>query len=198
MEFLDPKFIIQTVGLFGVFAVVFAETGLFFGFFLPGDSLLFTAGLLSSQGYFSIYALSVGCFIASVLGDSFGYYFGKKVGVKLFVKEDSFFFHKKHISNAQHFYEKYGKKAIILARFVPIARTFVPIVAGIGSMSYKSFVTSNVLGGAVWSFGMTFGGYWLGTLIPSVDKYLLPIIFIIIFVSFIPVFIEYIKAKRQD
>jgi len=197
LHFLEPLVIIKTLGLFGVFAIVFAESGLFFGFFLPGDSLLFTAGFLASQGFFPIGWLSLGCFIAAVLGDSVGYAFGRRVGIKLFTREDSVFFHKAHIARAQLFYEKYGKKAIILGRFIPVVRTFVPIVAGIGSMPYKIFIRSNILGGALWALGMTLGGYWLGTLVPSVDKYLLPIIFLIIIVSFVPIIREYLKSRRS-
>ncbi len=194
-DFLDPTTIIKTLGLLGVFAIVFAESGLFFGFFLPGDSLLFTAGLLASQGYFSIVALALGSFVCAVVGDSVGYAFGKKVGPKIFTREDSLFFHKKHIERARAFYTQYGVKAIILARFVPIVRTFVPIVAGVGNMEYKKFITSNIIGGAIWTIGITVLGFWLGTFVPSVDQYLWPIILLIIFVSFIPVIREYLKAR---
>lgn len=194
-DFLDPTTIIKTLGLLGVFAIVFAESGLFFGFFLPGDSLLFTAGLLASQGYFSIVALALGSFVCAVVGDSVGYAFGKKVGPKIFTKVDSLFFHKKHIERASMFYAKYGVKAIILARFIPIVRTFVPIVAGVGGMEYKKFIVSNILGGAIWTIGITVLGFWLGTFVPSVDQYLWPIILLIIFVSFIPVIREYLKAR---
>jgi membrane-associated protein len=193
--FLDPATIIKTLGLLGVFAIVFAESGLFFGFFFPGDSLLFTAGLLASQGYFSIIALTAGAFICAVAGDSVGYAFGKKVGPKIFTKEDSLFFHKKHVARAEAFYQIYGSKAIILARFVPIVRTFVPIVAGVGSMEYKKFLLSNIVGGALWAFAMSILGFWLGTVIPSIDRYLLPIIAIIIVLSVVPIIREYLKAK---
>lgn len=194
-DFLDPATIIRTLGLLGVFAIVFAESGLFFGFFLPGDSLLFTAGLLASQGYFSIVVLALGSFVCAVAGDSVGYTFGKKVGPKIFTKEDSLFFHKKHIERASAFYAHYGVKAIILARFIPIVRTFVPIVAGVGNMEYKKFIVSNIVGGAIWTIGITVLGFWLGTFIPSVDQYLWPIILLIIFISFIPVIREYLKVR---
>lgn len=130
LNILDPMIIIKTVGLIGIFIIIFAESGLFFCFFFPGDSLLFTAGFLASQNYLDISTLVIGCFICAVLGDNVGYWFGKKVGPKIFCKEDSIFFHKKHIERAQNYYEKYGNKTIFLARFVAIVRTFAPIVAG--------------------------------------------------------------------
>lgn len=195
---LDPQFIIQTVGIIGVFAIVFAESGLFFGFFLPGDSLLFTAGFLASQGYLNITILAIGCAICAIVGDNVGYAFGKKVGPALFSKEDSIFFHKKHIERAAQFYEEHGRKTIILARFVPVVRTFAPIVAGVGRMDYKTFVTYNIVGGIIWAVGLTLLGYWLGSVIPNVDKYLLPIILAIVGVSFIPVIIELIKMKLRS
>jgi len=189
--------LLPTIGYFGMFLIVFAESGLFFGFFLPGDSLLFTAGFLASQGYFNVVTLAVGLFIAAVTGDSVGYWFGKKIGPKLFVKEDSFFFHKKNLIKAQSFYEKNGKKTIVIARFIPIVRTFAPIVAGIGNMHYSTFVSYNVIGGFVWTFGLTFGGYYLGKMIPNVDKYLLPIVLFIIIVSVLPT-IKHLLYKEKD
>ena len=135
--FIDPKTIIATLGTLGVIAIIFLETGAFFGFFFPGDSLLFTAGYIASQGYISLGWLLVGTFIAAVIGDSVGYAFGKKVGPALFTRDDSVFFNRRHIVRAQHFYEEHGKKTIIIARFLPIIRTFAPIVAGIGGMDYK-------------------------------------------------------------
>ncbi|MES2059654.1 MAG: DedA family protein [Patescibacteria group bacterium] len=195
-QYLDPKFLIEAAGLFGVIAIIFAESGLFFGFFLPGDSLLFTAGLLASQSLISLPALLIGCFIAAVAGDNVGYIFGKKLGPALFSKEDSFFFSKKHIGKSKAFFEKYGKKAIILARFMPIVRTFTPILAGVGEMEYKRFFTYNMIGGLLWTSGMLLGGFSFGSLIPNPDKYLLPIIGIIILLSILPGIIEWIKHKR--
>src|SRR3989338_1275240 len=159
--------LITGLGYWGIIAVVFAESGLFFGFFLPGDSLLFIAGLLASRQVFSIEALVIGSGIAAVLGDNVGYHFGKKVGVKLFVREDSFFFHKDHIKRAQHFYEKHGKKAIVLARFVPIILTFAPIAAGVGDMEYKTFFAYNIIGGVLWTAGFTLMGYFIGDVLPG-------------------------------
>ena len=156
-DLIDPLFIIKTLGLLGVVLIVFAESGLFFGFFFPGDSLLFTAGFLASQDLISIYWLLILCFLAAVLGDNVGYAFGKKTGPMIFTKEDSLLFHKKHIEKAHKFYEKYGKKTIIFARFVPIVRTFAPIVAGVAGMDYKTFLSFNLIGGFIWSFMRTGG-----------------------------------------
>lgn len=181
-------------------AIVFAESGLFFGFFLPGDSLLFTAGVLASQGFMNIYVLSIFCFIAAVLGDSVGYWFGHKFGRKLFTKDDSFFFNKKHLITAEKFYEKHGKKTIILARFVPAVRTFAPIVAGMANMHYKTFISYNIFGGFLWAMGMTIGGYFLGSMIPAekVDSYLLPIIAAIVILSVLPAIWHVVQEKLEN
>jgi membrane-associated protein len=196
-DFLDPLTIIKTLGLLGVVLIVFAESGLFFGFFFPGDSLLFTAGFLASQNMISIWWLLVLCFIAAIAGDSVGYSFGRKTGPIIFKREDSIFFHKKHIEKAHHFYEKYGKKTIFFARFIPIVRTFAPIVAGVANMEYKTFISYNIFGGLVWTWGMLGLGYLLGSIIPNAEKYLTLIIAMIIFVSFIPAIVEYFKHKFQ-
>lgn len=178
--------LIQNIGYIGIFAIVFAESGLFFGFFLPGDSLLFTAGFLASQEILSLPILLVGCFLAAVFGDNVGYLFGHRVGRKFFQKEDSFFFHKKNLIHTEEFYKKHGAKTIILARFMPIIRTFAPIVAGIGSMNYATFIKYNIIGGVLWGIGVTSAGYFLGRLIPGADKYLLPIIILIVLASILP------------
>ena len=182
----DLTELIRTVGYLGVFAIVFLESGLLIGFFFPGDSLLFTAGFLASQGYLDIKILIAGCFIAAVAGDSIGYYIGYKLGPKIFKKDQSIFFHKKNLEIAQIFYEKHGGKTIILARFVPIIRAFAPVVAGAGNMNYRKFLTYNLVGGMLWAIGITASGYYLGSLIPNVDKYLLPIVGLIIIASILP------------
>jgi membrane-associated protein len=192
---LDPHAIIATLGLIGVIAVVFAETGLLIGFFLPGDSLLFTAGLLASQGHIPFAGLLIGAFVAAVVGDSVGYAIGKKVGPAIFTKDNSVFFDKKHITRAQHFYEKYGKKTIILARFLPIIRTFAPVVAGVGSMPYKIFLTFNVIGGLVWTWGMSWFGFIFGKVIPNPDRYIVPMIVLIIVVSATPTLRQIFKKR---
>ncbi|MGB8816022.1 MAG: VTT domain-containing protein [Minisyncoccia bacterium] len=198
INLLDPTVIIQTLGLAGIFFIVFAESGLFFGFFLPGDSLLFTAGFLASQGYLNVHILAWGAFICAILGDSFGYYFGQKIGPKIFIKEDSLFFKKDYVKKAQDFYEKYGNKTIILARFIPIVRTFAPIVAGVGQMKYPNFLTYNIIGAFLWSFTTIYLGNFLGNVVPNADTYILPIILIIILVSFFPIIWEIIKKMNKN
>ena len=183
----DLVSLIQTVGYLGVFAIVFLESGLLVGFFFPGDSLLFTAGFLASQGFFDIKILIAGCFIAAVAGDSIGYYIGAKLGPKLFKKDNSIIFHKKHLERAQRFYDKHGGKTIILARFIPVIRAFAPVVAGAGKMNYKKFLIFKLFGGVLWAIGVTLAGYYLGSLIPDVDKYLLPIVGLIVIASILPV-----------
>ena len=182
----DLVSLIKTAGYFGIFGIVFLESGLLIGFFFPGDSLLFTAGFLASQGYLDITILILGCFIFAVLGDSIGYYIGKNLGPKIFNKDNSIFFQKKHLERAQKFYDKHGGKTIILARFMPVVRAFAPVVAGAGKMDYRRFVFFNLIGGVFWAVGITLAGYYLGRLIPDVDKYLLPIIGLIIIASILP------------
>lgn len=195
---IDPQTIVQTLGLIGVLAIVFLETGAFFGFFFPGDSLLFTAGFFASQGYLSMTLLLVGTFICAVLGDNVGYAFGRRIGPALFQREDSVFFNKKHVLKAQLFYEHHGKKAIVLARFMPIIRTFAPIVAGIGKMEYRTFFLYNVIGGFVWTWVMLWLGFGLGSLIPDPDRYVLPVIGVIIIVSVLPALREVLKQRKVD
>ena len=195
---LDPEKLIEAFGTIGLFLIVFAESGLLFGFFLPGDSLLFTAGLLASQDRLNLPLILVGCFVAAVAGDQVGYAFGNRVGPALFRRPDSRFFKKEHLERAHAYFEDHGSKTIVLARFVPIVRTFAPIVAGVGSMQYRTFVTFNIIGGAIWAIGVTTLGYLLGEAIPDIDKYLLPVIGLIIFLSLIPVAIELRKARRHS
>jgi membrane-associated protein len=194
---MDLAELIRTVGYAGLFAIIFAESGLFFGFFLPGDSLLFTAGFLASQGIMSLPILLIGCFVAAVAGDSVGYSFGRRVGRALFKREDSTFFKKKYLQEAQKFYDKHGNKTIVLARFVPIVRTFAPIVAGAAEMNYRQFLTYNLVGGLLWAVGVTVAGFFLGNIIPDVDKYLLPIIILIILVSVLPGVVHVLKDDEM-
>lgn len=191
---------IELIGIIGVYFVVFAESGLLVGFFLPGDSLLFTAGLLASPGFalFDIWHLVIGVWIAAVVGDNVGYEFGKRVGIKLFKKEESLLFKPDNVYKAQKFYDKHGGKAIILARFMPIVRTFVPIVAGIGKMDHKRFTLFNFIGGTIWTWLMTWAGYYLGSVIPNIDKYLLPIVLVIIIVSVIPPVLHVYKDNKKN
>ena len=188
--------ILPAIGYLGIFAIIFAESGLLIGFFLPGDSLLFTAGFLASQNIFDIKALSILCFIAAVTGDSLGYAIGHKLGRRLFRRKDSFFFHPDHLLRAEKFYEKHGKKTIILARFLPVIRTFAPVVAGIGSMKYKTFLAYNIIGGFLWAVLLPLAGFYLGKSVPNVDKYLLPIIGLIIVFSVLPQAISVFRNER--
>lgn len=193
----DLPSLIQTIGYLGIFIIIFAESGLFFGFFLPGDSLLFTAGLLASQGYFSIVLLILIITIAAILGDQVGYLFGKKFGPKIFNRDDSFYFKKRYTKDAEIFYEKHGKKTVLIARFLPIIRTFIPILAGVGKMNYFTFISYNILGGLIWGGGITFLGYFLGEKIPNADTYLLPIILVIVFISILPTIYSFLKNREK-
>ena len=161
---LKPELLIKTAGLLGIFLVLFAESGLFFGFFLPGDSLLFTAGVLASQGLLDYPTLCVVAFMGAVLGVAVGYWFGAKVGEALFKKEDSLLFKKHHLVSAQKFYEKNGSKTIVFARFIPFVRTFVPIIAGTVKMRYRTFLLFNIIGGFLWTVGLISLGYFLGNI----------------------------------
>jgi membrane-associated protein len=187
-----------------IFAIIFSESGLLIGLFLPGDSLLFTAGFLASQkivgtnqNYLNLWILIGVTFAGAVIGDSVGYSFGHRIGRRIFTKPDSKLFKKENLEKAEKFYEKYGVKTIILARFVPIVRTFAPIVAGVGKMNYKTFFAFNIIGGALWSLIIPIAGYYLGKLIPNVDRYLLPIVAAIIIVSAMPTLLEIIKERRK-
>lgn len=195
---LDPESLLKSFGTLGLFLIIFAESGLFFGFFLPGDSLLFTAGLLSSQDKLAaLPILLVGCFVAAVAGDQVGYLFGRKVGPALFRRPDSRIFKQEYVEKSQEFFDKHGSKTIVLARFVPIVRTFAPIVAGVGHMRYRVFVTYNVLGGLLWAVGITTLGYVLGNRVPWVEENLEKAILIIVGLSIIPIVIEVIRARRE-
>ncbi|MBW4506177.1 MAG: VTT domain-containing protein [Scytonematopsis contorta HA4267-MV1] len=192
--------IVKSLGYFGVWGIIFAESGLLIGFFLPGDSLLFTAGFVSSQGLLNIWVLIFGSFVCAVFGDNIGYATGHRFGRNLFQKEDSWLFHKKHLVKTQGFYEQHGKKTIVLARFVPIIRTFAPIIAGVGAMHYRTFMSYNLVGGFLWTFGITLLGFFLGKSLPAeqVDKYLLPIIGIVIVISLIPSILHILKENRES
>lgn len=192
----DLVTLIKTVGYLGILGIVFAESGLFIGFFLPGDSLVFTAGFLASQGFFNIWYLVILIFIGAVAGDNFGYGFGKKIGPMIFKKEDSLLFHKENLNRAKIFYERYGGKAVILARFIPGIRTFAPILAGVGKMNYSKFFFFNVVGGLFWGVGLSLVGYFLGNIVPNVDKYILPIVLGIIIVSVMPIIINMFKDEQ--
>ncbi len=192
----DLPSLVQTVGYFGLAFIIFAETGLFFGFFLPGDSLLLTAGVFAAKGTFNLLYLNLLLITAAIVGDAFGYYFGKKTGKIIFKREESFLFKKSHLEKAKKFYEEHGGKAIILGRFIPVVRTFVPIVAGSLEMPYKKFFMYNVLGGIFWVASLTLLGYFVGEVI-DIEKNLVLAILIIIALSFVPYLYEYWKSKKK-
>lgn len=188
---------IARAGILVVAGVIFAESGLLIGFFLPGDSLLFTAGFLASQGFegLNVHVLALACFVAAVLGDSVGYAFGKRVGPRLLRSPDGKIFKKKYIAQSEAFFEEHGKKTIILARFVPVVRTFTPIVAGIGSMNYRTFLSYNIIGGALWTLGITYLGYFLGNFIPK--DYLEPAIILVVFISLLPALYHFLHQEHN-
>lgn len=195
---LDLAELIRTVGYIGIFFMVFAESGLFFGFFFPGDSLLFTAGFLASQGILNEWLLVLGVALAAIGGDSVGYFMGNKFGRWLMRRKESFFFRKEYIEAARKFYKKHGGKALVLARFVPAVRTFVPIVAGMAEMHYRTFLSFNVMGGFLWAVGISMAGFFLGRMIPDVDRFLLPIVLVIMFVSVLPGLVHMRKSLMKQ
>lgn len=205
---LNPKLIIEALlvkgGIFvylGLILIVFAETGLAVGFFLPGDSLLVVAGLFAATGKLNLAALLFTLFIAAVVGDGVGYYTGARLGPRIFKKEKSLLFRPSHLQKANAFYEKYGGKTIIIARFVPIVRTFAPIVAGAAKMPYRNFAVYNVAGGFLWVFSMILTGYFLGNLLKSkfgidLDEHIEWVVIIVVALSLLPPIIEYLKARK--
>lgn len=189
--------LVAWAGLTGLTIIVFCETGLLAGFFLPGDSLLVTAGFVASQGGLDIFWLNVLLIAAAILGDSTGYAIGWFAGPKLFRKEESFFFKREYLERTHRFFEKHGGKTIILARFVPIVRTFAPTVAGVGRMSYRHFLFYNVFGGIFWVLSMTSVGYFLGRAFPGIDKHIHIVIGVVIVISFLPIAVEWAKSRRS-
>jgi membrane-associated protein len=198
---LNPEKLILSAGYVGLFFIIFAESGLFFGFFLPGDSLLLTAGLLASRGVagLNVVVLIPLLFVAAVLGDSVGYWFGAKTGPRIFNRDDSLLFRRKNLVAAKAFYEKHGGKTIVLARFMPFIRTFAPIVAGAADMRYRSFLSYNLIGGALWSIGVTLAGYFLAALIPQdqLDRYFTFIVIGVIILSALPTLIHLWREERH-
>ena len=195
---LDPITIVRAGGYLGIAILIFAESGILLGVFFPGDSLLFVAGLLSAGGLFSIVPLVAIVVIAAILGDSTGYWFGAKVGEAIFAREDSRFFKREYVTRTQKFFDTYGGRAIILARFVPIVRTITPVLAGVGTMKYTRFLSYNVIGGLLWGAGMVLLGYSLGSVIPDIDKYILPISLVIVLLSFLPIIINYARNRSVE
>ena len=211
LKYLNPKFLIETLlNEFGVyvyvalFLIVFAETGLAVGFFLPGDSLLVVAGLMAATypDKLNVFVLLISLFIAGVLGDAVGYFTGKKMGKTVFSRPKSWFFRPEYLRKAHDFYEKHGGKTIIIARFVPIIRTFAPIVAGAADMTYRKFVVFNIVGGFLWVFSMILSGYFLGGLVEStfgikLEDHIEKVVVVVVVLSLMPPFIEWLKARRE-
>lgn len=191
----DVKGIIEWGGLLAICIIVFVETGLFFGFFLPGDSLLVTAGIVAATGHLPLTALLICTALCAILGDQLGYFIGYKTGELLYSRKDSMFFKHEHLEKTHQFYEKYGPKTIVLARFIPLVRTFAPAVAGVANMEYKKFVVYNVLGGILWVMLTVLGGFFIGTLIPNIEHYLHLVIAVVILLSFVPIILELSKNK---
>jgi membrane-associated protein len=189
--------LIRWGGYVVLMAIVFCETGLLVGFFLPGDSLLITAGLVAASGTLDIWLLNALLIPAAIIGDSVGYAIGYRAGPHLFTKEQSLLFSRKHLLRTREFYEKYGGKTIVLARFIPLIRTFAPVVAGIGQMEYRRFLFYNVFGGVLWVASLTWAGYLLGTLIPDISRYIHIVVLVVIALSMVPVVIELWKARRR-
>lgn len=193
----DLPALIQWAGYVGLTAIIFIETGLFFGFFLPGDSLLVTAGLLASQGFsLDVYLLGALLNVAAIAGDNTNYWIGRYMGPRVFTRDESLFFRRRHVERAHDFYVRHGAKTIVLARFMPIIRTFAPLVAGVARMSYKTFVTYSVLGGTLWIWSMLFVGYFLGRLVPGIDKHIEKVIIVVIFLSILPGIIGWLKERK--
>jgi membrane-associated protein len=201
---LSPESLLETFGLVGIFAIIFAESGLLVGFFLPGDSLLFTAGFaasgpasLVSKGIpdFNLAVLLVGCFVAAVAGDQVGYQIGKRVGPTLFSRPDSRLFKQAHVDKAEEFFARHGSKAIVLARFVPIVRTFTPVVAGVSRMRYRTYLTFDLIGGLLWAVGVTLLGYFLGQVKVIGDNIEIAAL-IVVAISLLPIAFELLKSRR--
>ncbi|MSR88001.1 MAG: DedA family protein [Candidatus Zambryskibacteria bacterium] len=188
--------LIKTFGYIGLFVIVFAESGILLGFFLPGDSLLFAAGFLASQDYLDIKVILPLLFLAAFVGDSFGYFLGAKIGPKIFSRPKSFWFNPENVEKTRKFFNYYGAKAVVLARFIPVVRTFVPVMAGVGEMKYSHFLRYNFIGALLWVVGITLLGYLFGNTIPDADKYLLPVILLIVVVSFLPPLWHFYKRKK--
>ena len=196
-QIYDVESLVRIGGIVGLTVIVFVETGLLIGFFLPGDSLLVTAGLFAARGDIQLLPMIVALSIAAIVGDSLGYNIGKRSGPKLFTRADSLFFNKKHLLTTKEFYDRHGPFTIVIARFVPIVRTFAPVVAGIGTMEYKRFISYNVFGGIGWVLSMVLGGYFLGQIIPDIHKNVDKVIIIVIFLSLLPIIIKVIREKMK-
>ena len=189
--------LIQWGGYALLVAIVFAETGLLIGCFLPGDSLLITAGLLAAAGHLNIWWINVLLIAAAVVGDSVGYAIGARLGPRIFTRQKSLLFNPQHVERTRRFYEKYGPKTIVIARFVPIIRTFAPVLAGVGTMQYRRFLFYNVSGGVGWVISMSFAGYLLGHAVPNISKHMHVLVIVIIVLSCVPIAVEIYRERRR-
>ena len=194
---LDPASILQATGYVGLFMIVFVESGLLVGFFLPGDSLLFAAGFLASQGLLDISAVIGLVVVAAILGDSVGYSLGRRFGPRVFKRKDARIFNQEHLVKSERFYAKHGGKTLVLARFMPIVRTFAPVLAGVGKMPYSRFLSYNVFGGLLWGLSLPLLGFYLGKTIPNIDRYLIPIVILIILLSISPSIWHLLRHPRE-
>jgi len=193
----DVESLVRIGGIAGLSVIVFIETGLLIGFFLPGDSLLVTAGLFAARGDIEVFTLVTALSVAAILGDTVGYNIGLRSGPKLFSRPDSLLFNRKHLITTKEFYERHGPFTIVIARFVPIIRTFAPVVAGIGAMAYKRFISYNVIGGIGWVLSMVFAGYFLGRVVPNIDKNIDKVIVVVILISLLPILIKIAREKLK-
>ena len=191
----DVEFLVRTGGLLALITIVFTETGLLLGFFLPGDSLLVTAGIFAARGDLDLMTLNASLSLAAIAGDTVGYGIGMRTGPKIFTREDSLFFNRKHLISAKEFYDRHGGFTIFIARFMPIIRTFAPVVAGVGAMQYRKFITYNVFGGIFWVMTTTLAGYFLGTMIPNIQERIHVVIAIVIVLSLLPAAIKIAAEK---
>lgn len=191
----DVEGLVRVGGLMALIVIVFVETGLFVGFFLPGDSLLVTAGLFAARGDLRLWSIFVFVSLAAIIGDTVGYTIGARTGPKIFRREDSLLFHKKHLITTKEFYDRYGGVTIIIARFMPIVRTFAPLVAGVGGMEYRRFVFYNIAGGIGWVVSMTSLGYFLGRSVPGIDKHIDVVIAVVIFLSLLPGIVKLARER---
>ncbi len=191
----DVEALVRVGGLALLIGIVFVETGLMVGFFLPGDSLLVTAGLFAARGDLNMWTLNLFLALAAVAGDTVGYWIGAKAGPRIFTRDDSFFFNKKHLITTQEFYDRHGAFTIVIARFMPILRTFAPVVAGVGTMRYRRFLAYNVFGGIGWVVSMTSIGYFLGRMVPNIDRHIHVVIAIVIFLSLLPGVIKLVRER---
>jgi membrane-associated protein len=198
-QLTDVQTLVRVGGYVGLTAIIFAETGLLVGFFLPGDSLLVTAGLLSTQPQFGLNMWVLGALltVAAIIGNSVGYAIGWYTGPKLFTRDDSLLFKKKHLYRAHAFYEKHGGQTLVLARFMPIVRTFVPVVAGLAQMPFRAYTAYNVLGAVLWIWSMLFIGYFLGSFIPGIENHITKVILVVIFISLLPGLISWQRERSR-